>query len=263
MKPVLALFALLALGSPASAALTPADVGAVRAASSPNARAPLDLPFRDDAGRPTTLRAALGGKVGLLVFADYTCSSLCGLALVLTKAGLEASGLAPGRDYRLAVVGLNPKDGPAAAEAMRRQRLGDDLAIDRATSFLIGDAAAVRRATAAMGYHYAYDAAHDQYAHPAVAYVLRSDGRVASVTPEIGLAGPALKAALIAARTEAPAPSNGVAAGLHLLCYGFDPAHGLYNGATIAALRWGALGLFGIGALVLARVAFRRRESVK
>jgi hypothetical protein len=33
--------------------------------------------------------------------------------------------------------------------------------------FLTGETAAIEQATAALGYHFAYDADHDQFAHPA------------------------------------------------------------------------------------------------
>jgi protein SCO1/2 len=249
---------LLALATPA-AALTPSEIGRVGAVPPADARAPLDLPFRDDADQLTTLRAAFAGKPGLLVFADYTCTSLCGPALVLTKVGLEQSGLRPGADYHLAVVGLNPKDGPTAARAMRRRSLSDDRALDSDARFLIGDAETIRQATRALGYRYVYDAAHDQYAHPAVAFVLAPDGRLARVVSEIGLTGPPLRQALLDAG--GAGTPNVIIRGLHILCYGFDPEAGIYNGPVMTAMRWSAGGALALGLLALLMLHRRRRTT--
>jgi protein SCO1/2 len=248
----------LAAPSAAFASLTPAALSEVGVHLPPGARAPLDLGLRTDQGRATTLGRVFGGRAGLLIFADYTCTSLCGPALVLAKAGLERSGLHPGSDYRVAVIGINPRDGADAARAMRQARLADDPAIDHATTFLLGDAAAIRTAAGALGYRYAYDAERDQYAHPAVAYALAPDGRVAQVVSEIGLAGPELRRAL----SDAGEGRGSGVTPLLMLCYGFMAAAGVYDGPVIAAMRLSAAGLlttmlaFGI-VLVTRR---RRRE---
>ncbi|HEX4195989.1 MAG TPA: hypothetical protein VHZ26_00970 [Caulobacteraceae bacterium] len=252
MKALAIIAALWLLAGPARA-LTLADAAQVGVFPPPNARAPLDLAFTDDAGRPTTLRAAMAGKPTLLVFSDYRCTTLCGPALVLVKAGLQGSGLVPGRGYRLVTIGIDPRDGPAAAASMRADRIADDPALSRAASFLSGSPAAIAAATGALGFRYRYDRDHDVYAHPVAAYALIPDGRAARVLPEIALRAPDLKAALVAA---GQGRIGTLADQLHVLCYGFDPAAGIYNGAVVDALRLGALACvagLGLGLVLLSR----------
>jgi protein SCO1/2 len=190
MKVVMAALALLlGFAAEAQAGLNHADLQTIAAAPPPNATLPLALSFRDDAGHPRKLVDALGGKPAVLIFADYTCHTLCGPILDFTAAALRQSGLRPGTDFRLIVIGIDPRDGIATAREMRNARIGSENPIAPAAVFLTGDEAAIRTVTAALGYGYTYDAAHDQYAHPAAAYVLDARGVVARVLSGLGLSG--------------------------------------------------------------------------
>jgi protein SCO1 len=167
-----------------------------------------------------------------VIFADYTCRTLCGPILEFATAGLEKSGLRAGSDYRLLVIGLNPKDGVAEAAAMRSARIGTQTPVAAATTFLIADDAAVRAATAAAGFRYVYDREHDQFAHPAAAFVVDAQGRITRVLSALGLDGDDLRLALVEA-SEGRVGSFGDR--LRLLCYGFDPIRGIY---TPIIMRW-------------------------
>jgi protein SCO1/2 len=162
----------------------------------------------------------------VLIFADYTCRTLCGPIVSFAAAGLAQSGLRPGADYRLVVIGLDPRDGLEAARAMKAAHLGGDEAILQAAVFLTGQPAAIAAATDALGYRYAYDAEHDQFAHPAAAYVLDAGGRVRRVLSGLGLSGADLRLALV----DAGQGSVGTLADhIRLLCYGYDPVLGIYT----------------------------------
>ena len=76
----------------------------------PGAALPMTLNFLDERGRQTTLAQAIGGVPAIVIFADYTCHTLCGPILEFAAAGLAKSGLRPGADYRVVVIGLDPKD---------------------------------------------------------------------------------------------------------------------------------------------------------
>jgi protein SCO1 len=221
----LILIALLTAGSQGHAALSPRVIGDVAVDARPGAPLPLPLRFMDERGGPRSLGEALGGRPAVLVFADYTCRTLCGPILEFTVNGLEHSGLKPGTDYRLVVVGLDPKDGPAQARTMRAAHLDGSPLADAAT-MLVGNDAAVRIITQAAGYHYAYDAEHDQFAHPAAAYVISPEGRIARVLSGIGLNGSDLRLALVDA---GEGRIGTFIDHVRLLCYGFDAAQGIYT----------------------------------
>jgi protein SCO1/2 len=196
----------------------------------------------------------------LLIAAAYTCRTLCGPILEFTTAGLAKTGLRPGADYRLVVIGIDPKDKPAQAEAMRAAHIDRGSAIGRAAVFLSGDEAAIHAVTQAAGLHYYYDAEHDQYAHPAAVYVVDAQGRVGRVLSPLGLEGADLRLAIVDAGRGAVGT---LADRIHLLCYGYDPVKGIYTeritsmlavaaGFTLAAL---------LGGISLMALRERRRLS--
>ena len=97
---------------------------------------------------------------------------------------------------------------------------------------LIGNDGRRSRHHAGRGISYAYDAEHDQFAHPAAAYVISPEGRIARVLSGIGLNGSDLRLALIDA---GEGQIGTFIDHVRLLCYGFDPAQGIY---TSAIERW-------------------------
>ena len=256
---------LLALGiatacwaaQPAHAGLTGNQLATVGVAPPPGATAPLGLRFRDEAGRPSTLAGATGGRPAVLLFADYTCTTLCGAATTGLAALLESLGFQRGADYAALVVGLDPKDGPAEAAAAKARELASYLEVAGAVPFLSGDQGAVDELARAVGYRYAYDQEHGQYAHPAAILVLRADGGVSRVLASLGAEPRDLRLALAEAGRDGP---GAFADRVRLLCYGFDPAQGIYTPAVLASLKVAALtSLGGLGGgLVLLR---RRRQT--
>jgi protein SCO1/2 len=228
---VIATVACIALPAQACAALTSTALRNVDVAPPPGARVPLSATLTDDAGSRRTLGEALGGRPAVLILADYTCRTLCGPIVTIAANALAQSGLKPAADFRLIVIGLDPKDHPEDARAMKHNQIGND-AILGASSFLTGDEDTVRRITSALGYRYAYDSAEDQFAHPAAVFVLAADGRLARALSGLGLDGADVRLALV----EAGHGRVGTFADhVRLLCYGFDPAAGTY---TLAIRRW-------------------------
>jgi protein SCO1/2 len=248
------LFAAAPDSVPLWAAFSAADLEAIAAAPPPGATLPLALRFVDETGRPMSLATALAGMPAAVIFADYTCHTLCGPILDFAASGLAKSGLHPGSDYRLLIIGLDPKDTIGAAQAMRATHFDAADEVARAAVFLTGTGADIQAATAALGYRYAYDAEHDQFAHPAAVYVIDASGRVVRMLSALGLSGADLRLAFV----EAGHGAVGTFADrIHLLCYGYDPARGIYTeritlvlelaaGATVVLMTSGILAMLAI-----------------
>lgn len=231
-------FAVIALSclicGPVAADLAPAQLDAVRVDAAPNAALPLSLSFTDMTGTPITLGEALGGKPSVLIFADYTCTNLCGPILAFAAAGLKQSGLAPAVDYRLIVIGLDPKDNATQALAMKSAQIGDG-ALGDATILLIATETTIKAATKAGGYHYVYDAEHDQFAHPAAAFVITANGRIVRVLSGLGLSGNDLRLALVDA---GQGRVGTLLDQIRLRCFGFDPVKGIYTASITRLLSY-------------------------
>lgn len=251
---IAALCATAPLGGRAGA-MTEQDLRQVAIDPPVGARLDAARPAIDSAGRSTTFAAAAAGRAAVFVFADYRCRYLCGPALSLTADALSRSGLKPGRDYRLIVLGLDPRDRPADAAAFGAARLSAYPDIERSTRLLVADPATIAGAARALGYRYRYDAAHDQFAHMAAAFVLTPDGRLVQTLSNFQLQPAALKAALRgAARGDRPP----LLTRLHALCWPFDPDRGVYNRPVQTALQLGSGGLAALGLVAFWRIRRRR-----
>ena len=235
--------------TPASAALNGHQLDDISAAPAAGAAFPPDLAFTDDHGHAQTFRAALHDKPGVVIFADYTCHTLCGPILDFAAHGLATSGLKPGKDYRVIVIGLDPRDSLDSAQAMRTAHFPAADPTAAATEFLTGTAATIADATAAVGYRYRYDSEHDQFAHPAAVYITDRQGRVSRVLSGLGLSGADMRLALV----DAGGGTVGTFSDrIRLLCYGYDPARGIYTERITTALEIAA----GVTLLVLAAGIF-------
>ncbi len=253
-----ALVLLIAAGT-GEAAMTQAALDDLAVEPRPGAALPLGLPFVDEDGRTRTLGDILNGTPAVVVFTDYTCRTLCGPILTFVSAGLEHSGLAAGVDYRLVVIGLDPRDDLKAARDMKAAHIGSAGPLAAAAIMLRGEDATIKAAAAAVGYRYAYDAGQDQFAHPAAAFVVNPAGRVSRVLSPLGLDGPDLRLALVEAG-EGRVGSLGDR--LRLLCYGFDPARGIYTETITLWLQAAAIAtVLSLAAAMAAMSARMRRRS--
>lgn len=240
----------------ASARLSQQQLEDIGARPQPGRRMP-SLDIRDLDGAAHDI-ARLIDRPSLIIFADYTCHTLCGPVLAFVGHALTESGLPPDR-YRLIVVGLDPKDAAADARRMRDAQLGDGPIAHNAI-FVSADAKGIKALTAALGYHFTYDAAIDQFAHPDAVFVFAADGRLARVLSGIGLNGSDMRLALV----EAGEGKIGTLTDqVHLLCYGFDPARGTYNLEIGRVLSASALiTALGLGGMIgLLTVATRRKAA--
>ncbi|WP_043839695.1 hypothetical protein [Muricoccus aerilatus] len=251
---VLALLPMLC-GS-ARAALTQAELARVELAPPPGAVLPGDLPLVDDTGRGVTIAGLRSSRPSVLLLADFTCTTLCGTALGLAAGALEAAGLTPGVDYDFLVLGLDPRDGPAEAAALKAAQLGRSP-IGAHAHFLTGEPGALSAAQSALGYHAIFDAEADSYAHPLGALILSPNGAVAAVLGGLALSPEELRLAM----AEATGGRVGrLVEGLRLLCYGLDPALGVYNALVKRALGVGtAATLLALGGFIL--LLNRRRRQ--
>ncbi|USQ70114.1 hypothetical protein NF552_10975 [Roseomonas mucosa] len=247
---------LLALAGPARAALTEAQLAEVELAPPPGARLPPGLALRDEDGRDVTPAALQHGLPAVLVLADFTCVTLCGPALGIAAHALAETGLRPGRDVVSLAIALGSRDGPAEARAMKAAHLGGlPPELLAATHFLTGPAAPLAEVQSALGYRAQFDREADRYAHPTGILVLTGDGHVSRLLDGLAPDPGVLRLALV----EASQGRIGTLGDrIRLLCYGLDPAHGIYNGVVKRALTMGTvLTLGGLG-LFLFLVSRRR-----
>lgn len=225
-------------------------------------RVPLDLAFRDEAGRPVRLGEYFGRRPVLLVLAYYHCPMLCDMVLAGVASNLRTLTLKPGRDFDVVVAGIDPKETPAqAAEAERKTldhyyargaqgRSGDGW------HFLTGPQASIGALAASVGFRYVYDAGRDQFAHAAGIVFLTPEGRVSRYLYGIDFSPRDVRLALV----ESAGHRIGTLADQVLLyCFHYDPKVGRYGAAALNLVRAG--GVLTVVGLVAMVVLLRRREA--
>ncbi|QOZ44564.1 SCO family protein [Bradyrhizobium sp. CCBAU 53340] len=195
--------------------------------------------------RSASLQTWLGGVPTVWILADYTCETLCGPAISIVSNALADTGLSAGKDFRLIVVSFDPRDTAAQALAMMNAQLTPSNGLAEHSVFLRATAPDISTLTGAFGVQPVYDREHDQFAHPAAAFVVTPGGRISRALSALAVDNTNLRLAVVEAGR---GHVGGWTDQVHLLCYGFDPASGTY---TLAARRL-LIATSSIGAIVLA-----------
>jgi protein SCO1/2 len=223
------------------------------------ATVPRDLAFVDTTGHPRTLGVFVDGKRPVvLVMAYARCTMLCSVVLRGVAEAIRTAELVPGRDYLPLVVSLDANETPDEG-ARRQNKLLENIRHPGERErwpYLVGDDAAVHQLARALGFRYAWDPDTQQYAHPAVVFVLTPDGRIAEYVRGVTFEG--LAAAIGRARRGMTTTS---AAQDLLSCFHFDPSLRRYEAKIALLFRLGAgLVLASLVGLIGALVVWERRR---
>ena len=221
------------------------------------AQVPAALAFTDSTGAHVTLADYFDGRRPVvLVLAYARCQMLCSVVLHGVAEAIARGRGTPGSDYLPVIVSLDPRETPSVA-AHRQDKLLAEIGYpgERARwPYLVGDDASIHVLAAALGFRYAWDPDTQQYAHPAVVFVLAADGHIAEYVRGVTFAD--LDDAIDRARAGQLTPS---AARDILSCFHFDPAARRYGRQMHLFLQLGAATVaIGLGLVVVA-FALRRR----
>jgi len=242
---------LFVAGSGWAQSLSPATLDRIEFEQKLDAQVSLDLPFRDESGRRVRLGDYLGRKPVILVLGYYGCPMLCTLTLNGLIESMEDLKWVVGNQFDILNISIDPTETPelAAAKKQTYLRRYGRAGAGEGWHFLTGDAIAIKRLAAQVGFHYAYDPTVKQYAHPSGLVILTPQGRVAKYLFGVTFAPNDLYAALKGAS------GNQIGARIQqlaLLCFHYSPIKGKYGPAIMTAVRGlGALTLLGLGWLFL------------
>ena len=215
-----------------------------------DAQVPMDLTFKDEAGRSVTLRELTQGKPIILNLAYYECPMLCievmnGLLEAMKEMNLEC-----GKDYTVLTVSFDPGEGPDLATKKKANYAksygrGDT---EKGWRFLTGAEKEIAQLCASVGFQYAYDEKTDQYGHASGILVLTPEGKTSHYFYGVMFSSRDLRLALV----DASAGKIGTPVDqLLLLCYHYDPISGKYSMTVMNLVRaGGVLTVLGLVALV-------------
>jgi protein SCO1/2 len=201
-----------------------------------NAQVPLDLAFRDEAGRPIRLGDYFGRKPVVLMLVYFECPMLCTQVLNGAVAAMKILNFTIGDEYDVVTVSFNPKETPALAQSKKTTyvaKYGRPPA-SAGWHFLTGDEPSIAALASAVGFRYTFDPTTQQYVHASAIMVLTPQGRVSKYFYGIDYPPKDLRLGLIEA-------SNGRIGSavdqLLLYCYHYDPHTGKYSMMVLNVLR--------------------------
>jgi protein SCO1/2 len=225
-----------------------------------NAQIPMDLTFTDEANREVKIGDFFGKRPVVLALVYYECPMLCTMVLNGLVGSVEALSFDPGKEYEIVVVSFDPGETPALAKQKKDlylKRFGRPQT-DGGWHFLTGREANIKQLADSVGFRYAYDAAIDQFAHPAAITIATAEGRVSRYLFGIEFAPRDVRLGLI----EATDGKIGSAVDQMLLyCYHYDPETGKYGLVVMNLIRLGGvLTVLALGASIFVSLRRERRE---
>lgn len=226
-----------------------------------DAQIPLDLGFKDEAGRDVHLQDYFGQRPVVLVMAYYECPMLCTLVLNGLVRALNVVNLDMGKDFDVVTVSFDPGETPDLAAAKKASYVSQyrRTGAEEGWHFLTGSEDSIRRLTDAVGFRYAYDAKRDEYAHASAIMVATPDGKLSKYFYGVEYSGRDLRLGLV----DASERRIGSAVDFVLLwCYHYDPLTGKYGLAIIRAVRVaGALTVLALAGFVIRALRQDRRVA--
>src|SRR5688572_23767136 len=135
-----------------------------------HAQLPLDATFKDEAGNTVQLAQYFGKRPVVLSLVYYSCPMLCTQVLNGMVGTFRALSFTPGDEFDVVSISFDARETPALATEKKKLYLDYLPAAKRSQAssgwhFLTGDEANIRRVTEAVGFHYTYDSATNQFAH--------------------------------------------------------------------------------------------------
>lgn len=205
-----------------------------------NDQVPLDLAFKDEAGRDVRLADYFGKRPVVLALVYYECPMLCTQILTGIVTTVGVMDFTVGREFDVVAVSINPREGPMLASQKKRtyvERYGR-AGSESGWHFLTGTEANIKALADAVGFRYEYDEETGQFAHGAAFEVLTPKGVISHYFYGIEYSARDLKFALMEASEERIGSAIDQ---VLLLCFHYDPATGRYGGAALTAVRIGAV----------------------
>jgi protein SCO1 len=193
---------------------------------------PLTLKFTAETGEEISLSKFFNqGKPIVLSMVYYRCPTLCnyhlnGIAKVFKNLEWNL-----GEKYEFITVSIDPSETPDLAEKKRNAYMEDYVSngkfrLPSGMSFLVGKEGEIKQLADSLGFKYKYNPGIQQWIHPAVAYVLTPEGKIARIFNGISFDERDLKLSLVEA-------TNGKIGTMMdrvaLFCFQFDPNKNKYT----------------------------------
>lgn len=223
-----------------------------------NAQLPLDLQFRDEAGRTVRLGDYFGGRPVVLALVYYSCPMLCNQVEQSLVGALKMLSFTAGKEYEVVFVSFDPRENSDLAGGKKLDALSRYGRPESAAGwhFLVGSQEPIAALTRAANFRYTFDEKTNLFAHASGILVLTPQGRISRYFSGVEYPPRDLRLGLV----DASAGKIGTPVDhLLLFCYQYDPSSTRYSATILGVIRLG--GIVTILALVAGVVVYRWRRS--
>ena len=224
------------------------------------AQVPLDLPFRDEAGREVRLGDYFKeGRPVLLTLVYYECPMLCNQVLNGAVGAFQGLSFTAGKEFEVVTVSFDPREGPELAAKKKETYLRryKREGAEGGWHFLTGDQASIDALSRSVGFRYVWDEQSKQFAHASAVMVATPAGKLSHYFYGIDYSPKDLRLAVV----EASEGKVGSAVdALILYCYHYDPTAGRFAPVMGVLRAAGVLTVVGVAGLLL---YLRRRTRQK
>ena len=243
----------------------PAILDKVNVTQNLNAQLPLGLGFVDETGKQIKLGEYFGKRPAILALVYYQCPMLCSEELNGLTSALRMVKLAPGKDFDVIVVSIDPTEGPDLAAAKKQsyvKRYGQPETAN-GWHFLTGKQPEIDALTKTVGFGYVKipgpDGKLNQFAHASSIQIVTPEGKLSQYYMGVEYSPKDLRLGLVeASSNKIGTPVDNILT----YCYHYDPATNTHSLIVARVVQLGgAIMVFGLGGFML--VMFRRdaRES--
>jgi protein SCO1/2 len=221
---------------------------------------PLDATFRDETGKTVKLGDYFGKKPVILSLVYYQCQILCMEDLNGLVGALEMVKLAPGKDFQIVIVSIDPAETPAMAAAKKAfyvKRYGRPET-EAGWHFLTGGQSDITALAKAAGWGYTRlpqpDGKPLMFAHASSIEVVTPEGRLAQYYLGVEYSPRDLQLGLVeASHNTIGSPVDNILT----YCYRYDPKLNRHSLVIARVVQAGCLlTVLGLGSFML--VSFRR-----
>ena len=169
------------------------------------------------------------GSPVVLVMAYYQCPMLCSLVLNGLSKALTESYLTPGDDYSILTVSIDPEENSSLSKEKKTNYINNYFSKEISSDFWTFSTTTqnnINQLTSELGFIYSYDDQINQFAHPAIVYVLTEEGIISKQIFGINPTSNDLKLSILSARNN---EVSSIFDKILLYCYKYDPKAGNYT----------------------------------
>jgi protein SCO1/2 len=201
-----------------------------------NKQVPLDVPFKDEAGRDVKVGDYFGKRPVIIIMPFYRCAGTCILEMEGLIRVANALNHTIGKDYEVVVVSLDPRETPELAAIKKRDYLHDydRPGAENGLHCLTGTRESIQRLADGIGFRFFYDEKSGSPVHSTGLMICTPSGRLSRYLLGVDYAPRNLNLALVEAGENR---IGSLSEKFTLLCSQYDPRSGKYTVAVVRLLQ--------------------------